>query len=127
MSILKSLLKTAIAILLLICVSSASFASESSKNSVNSKRTGNFYIGLSLGQVIPINDLLSKSISASVGYKVKYLNAEIDSTLASLNNADRTSIILTLMANAYFHFYNRSNFTPYIGFGIGFSEASIAP
>ncbi|WP_168463965.1 outer membrane beta-barrel protein [Wolbachia endosymbiont of Ctenocephalides felis wCfeT] len=123
MSILKSLLKTAIATLLLICVSSASFASESSKSSINSKYAGNFYVGLSLGQIVPINDLLSKSISVSAGYKInKDVSAELEGVISFIAEKDRESLIPALMANAYYHFNNSSNFTPYVGFGIGLAQ-----
>jgi len=64
MSILskKSLPKTAIAMLLLICVSSASFAYESSennnKNEHKNEKAENCYVGINLGQIVPINNLL---------------------------------------------------------------------
>lgn len=117
----KSLLKTAIVMLLLTCVSSASFAFEksasNSENEHKNEETQNFYVGLSVGQILPMHDLLSKSVNVSAGYKVKDFSIELEGIASA--NTEKLLFFPALMTNAYYHFNNNSNFTPYVGFGTG--------
>ncbi|MGX9892006.1 P44/Msp2 family outer membrane protein [Wolbachia endosymbiont of Protocalliphora sialia] len=127
MSILskKSLLKTAIVMLLLICVSSASFAFEksasNSENEHKNEKKQECYVGLTVGQKLhPFHDLVNKLLSASAGCKLEDFSIEIESMTPT--SGDEGIPTLMLMTNGYYHFNNSSLFTPYIGFGVGLAQ-----
>lgn len=127
MSILskKSLLKTAIVMLLLICVSSASFAFEksasNSENEHKNEKKQECYVGLTVGQKLhPFHDLVNKLFSASAGCKLEDFSIEIESMTPT--SGDEGLPHLMLMTNGYYHFNNSSLFTPYIGFGVGLAQ-----
>lgn len=129
MSILskKSLLKTAIVMLLLICVSSASFAFEksasNSENEHKNEKKQECYVGLTVGQKLhPFHDLVNKLFSASAGCKLEDFSIEIESMIPT--SVDEGIPTLVLMTNGYYHFNNSSLFTPYIGFGVGLAQLS---
>lgn len=129
MSILskKSLLKTAIVMLLLTCVSSASFAFEksasNSENEHKNEKKQECYVGLTLGQKLhPFHDLVNKLFSASAGCKLEDFSIEIESIVPTSGNEGLPHLML--MTNGYYHFNNSSLFTPYIGFGVGLAQLS---
>ncbi|VVC46532.1 Outer membrane protein/outer membrane enzyme PagP, beta-barrel,Surface antigen msp4, partial [Cinara cedri] len=129
MSILskKSLLKTAIVMLLLICVSSASFAFEkgasNSENEHKNEKKQQCYVGLTVGQKFhPLHDLVNKLLSASAGCKLEDFSIEIENMAPT--SVDEGIPNLVLMTNGYYHFNNSSLFTPYIGFGVGLGQLS---
>lgn len=88
--------------------------------SVNGAYAGDVEFGSDFGFGLQLGKKFNHNLRAEADLSYNQVDGDYSVTGVNVGSADVENI--ALMGNGYYDFNNRSNFTPYIGLGIGFSH-----